>query len=507
MWRLKPRADELGFVVQASCQRSWQNGTRRACCQSNPTRAEIIMLNRLRSIRLSLRFIAPLTLTLAVLAYALVPLVDNLTLRWWVNDLDLRARLVATNLQEQLAELVAQENWTRVHTLFNHALQDERLYAIAYCTPSGEVAYATPTYPLSLGCSPPVGADGEPRAAVRLPHGLVHVSQHPVTLSDGSTGTVTLVQDMSFVERRSADTRRYLILFFVLLGIVISLVTVLIAQMSWRGWVAGMRAMLRGEGILQPFSQPPDPDMQPLVSDLRALLHQVDTAQRGRPQQDAWNPEMLRGVLREHFRGDQILLLSNREPYSHVREESGSIAVRRPASGLVTAMEPIMRACSGTWVAHGSGSADREVVDAHDRIRVPPEHPSYTLRRVWLTKEQEDGYYYGFANEGLWPLCHLAHVRPVFRSADWHQYQDVNRKFAEAVCEEANAEDPVVLIQDYHFALAPRMIADRLPKATVITFWHIPWPNAEAFGICPWRDEILNGLLGSSILGFHTRFH
>ncbi|HZQ62998.1 MAG TPA: trehalose-6-phosphate synthase [Casimicrobiaceae bacterium] len=465
------------------------------------------MLNRLRSIRLSLRFIAPLTLTLAVLAYALVPLVDNLTLRWWVNDLDLRARLVATNLQEQLAELVAQENWTRVHTLFNHALQDERLYAIAYCTPSGEIAYATPTYPVSLGCSPPVAADGEPRAAVRLPHGLVHVSQYPVTLADGTNGTLTLVHDMSFVERRSADTRRYLILFFVVLGIVISLVTVLIAQMSWRGWVAGMRAMLRGEGILQPFSQPPDPDMQPLVSDLRALLHQVDTAQRGRPQQDAWNPEMLRGVLREHFRGDQILLLSNREPYSHVREESGSIAVRRPASGLVTAMEPIMRACSGTWVAHGSGSADREVVDAHDRIRVPPEHPSYTLRRVWLTKEQEDGYYYGFANEGLWPLCHLAHVRPVFRSADWHQYQDVNRKFAEAVCEEANAEDPVVLIQDYHFALAPRMIADRLPKATVITFWHIPWPNAEAFGICPWRDEILNGLLGSSILGFHTRFH
>ena len=464
------------------------------------------MLNRLRSFQLSLRFIAPLTITLAVLAYALVPLVETLTLRWWTNDLEMRARLIANTMQDQLAEFVAQESWSRINALFNRALQDERLYAIAYCTPAGELAYMTATYPASLGCGRTAPRDGQPQT-VRLAHGLVHVSQQPVVLADGNTGTLTLVHDMSFVERRSADTRHYLILFFVLLGIVISFVTVLIAQMSWRGWVAGMRAMLRGEGIVQPFARAADPDMQPLVSDLRALLHQVDTARRPRPQEGAWNPEMLRAVLREHFRGDQIVLLSNREPYLHVHEESGSIAVRRPASGLVTAMEPIMRACSGTWVAHGSGSADREVVDPEDRLRVPPDHPSYTLRRVWLTQEEEDGYYYGFANEGLWPLCHLAHVRPVFRSEDWAQYQAVNRRFADAVCAEARAEDPVVLIQDYHFALAPRLIAERLPKATVITFWHIPWPNSEAFGICPWRDEILAGMLGSSILGFHTRFH
>jgi trehalose 6-phosphate synthase len=159
------------------------------------------------------------------------------------------------------------------------------------------------------------------------------------------------------------------------------------------------------------------------------------------------------------------------------------------------------------WVAHGSGSADRDVVDERSRVGVPPGEDAYTLRRVWLTHEEERGYYYGFANEGLWPLCHLAHARPIFRSDDWNHYKTVNARFADAVCEEVDSDDPIILVQDYHFALAPRLIRARLPRATVITFWHIPWPNAEHFGICPWREEILDGMLGSSILGFHTQFH
>ena len=199
-------------------------------------------------------------------------------------------------------------------------------------------------------------------------------------------------------------------------------------------------------------------------------------------------------------------MVSNREPYIHVATPDG-IEVRRPASGLVTAVEAVMRACSGTWIAHGAGSADRETVDRNDHVPVPPEHPSYTLRRVWLSKEEEQGYYYGFANEGLWPLCHIAHVRPVFRSSDWDQYVKVNQRFADAVVAEAQSDNPVVLVQDYHFALLPRMVRAVLPKATIITFWHIPWPNSESFGICPWREEILDGMLGSTILGFHTPFH
>jgi trehalose 6-phosphate synthase len=138
---------------------------------------------------------------------------------------------------------------------------------------------------------------------------------------------------------------------------------------------------------------------------------------------------------------------------------------------------------------------------------VPPGEESYQVRRVWLSPEEEQGYYYGLSNEGLWPLCHLTFARPEFRQADWEHYRAVNRRFADAVCEEVDSDDPIVLVQDYHFALAPLMIRERLPRATILTFFHIPWPNAERFGICPWREEILTGMLGSSILGFHTQQH
>jgi trehalose 6-phosphate synthase len=311
---------------------------------------------------------------------------------------------------------------------------------------------------------------------------------------------------MSFVDRRSADTRRYLIGFFVLLGVVVSLITVLVAHLSWRGWMDGVRALLRGEGIIQPFHAPADPELQPLVGEVRALLREVDSSRRNMERGAIWTPERLRSVLRDELAGDEVLLVSNREPYIHMRQGE-RILIRHPASGLVTAMEPIMRACSGTWIAHGSGTADRATVDGNDRIDVPPDRPAYTLRRVWLTDDEERGYYYGFANEGLWPLCHIAHVRPVFRTSDWDQYVRVNERFAQAVVEEAKTDDPIVLVQDYHFALLPRFINERLPKATIITFWHIPWPNPESFGICPWRKEVLEGLLGSTILGFHTQYH
>jgi len=179
-----------------------------------------------------------------------------------------------------------------------------------------------------------------------------------------------------------------------------------------------------------------------------------------------------------------------------------------PVSGLVTAMEPVLRACDGTWIAHGGGDADHETVDAHDHLRVPPDEPQYTLRRVWLTREEEERYYFGFSNEGIWPLCHIAHTRPVFRVEDWEAYQEVNRKFADAVLDEVQGEEhPIVLVQDYHFALLPKLIKERRPDVRVAIFWHIPWPNPEAFGICPWQRELLEGLLGADLIGFHIQSH
>jgi trehalose 6-phosphate synthase len=271
--------------------------------------------------------------------------------------------------------------------------------------------------------------------------------------------------------------------------------------------VQGIRSLLRGEGLLRPARATGQGPLQPIADDLRALVRDLEAENRLRDEEQlAWSPETLRDILARELRGHDVIVVSNREPFIHVRDREG-IAIQRPASGLVTAVEPIMRACSGTWIAHGSGSADRDVVDGHDRVPSPDADGGYRLRRLWLTAEEERGYYYGFANEGLWPLCHIAHVRPTFRSSDWEQYERVNRKFADAVIAETESADPIVLVQDYHLALVPRMIRDHLPNATIITFWHIPWPNPEAFAICPWREELLDGLLGSSILGFHTQFH
>ena len=219
-----------------------------------------------------------------------------------------------------------------------------------------------------------------------------------------------------------------------------------------------------------------------------------------------WSPEMLRQVLETELPDAELIVVSNREPYVHERV-GDAIKLHVPASGLVSALEPITRTCRGTWIAHGSGSADMETVDAQDRVPVPPSDPSYMLRRVWLSDEEYNGYYSGFANEGLWPLCHIAFTRPNFRAADWECYRAVNRKFADVVIEEAKTDRPIILVQDYHFALLPRLIREKLPNATIITFWHIPWPNSEVFGVCPWREEILDGLLGSSILGFHIQLH
>jgi trehalose 6-phosphate synthase len=211
--------------------------------------------------------------------------------------------------------------------------------------------------------------------------------------------------------------------------------------------------------------------------------------------------------VRSKLGNSRLFIVSNREPYSHVRSGK-TVQCVVPASGLVTALEPILRACDGTWIAHGSGDADRETVDVNDRLPVPPDEPRYTLRRVWLTKEEEEGYYYGFSNEGLWPLCHIAHTRPLFRAADWDDYRKANIKFADAVLEEmGSTNNPVVLVQDYHFALLPRLIKKKRPDARVAIFWHIPWPNPEAFAICPWQRELLDGLLGADVIGFHIQAH
>ncbi|HAZ14671.1 MAG: trehalose-6-phosphate synthase [Bdellovibrionales bacterium GWA2_49_15] len=456
--------------------------------------------------KFSLRFILPLIIVLGSIAYGLVPLVDMLTLKWFVRDLEMRSRLITNTMNEPLAQLILTKSTSKVTNFLNRAIQDERLFALGFCDEQNTLRFKTPTFPIALQCDNQELKNEGRGDLVSESKGLLHVAVHPVESEGQHIGRLVIVHDMSFIERRSGDTKKYVFYLFAGLAAVISLLTVVIAQLSFRGLVSGIRALVKGEGLL-PLSQIKSRELLPLAKDLRALVRDLEQDRRVKDEaQLTWNPQTLKNILHEDLAGDEVLIVSNREPYIHVRR-GDQIEVQVPASGLVTALEPIMRACSGTWIAHGSGSADRDVVDKKDHIRVPPEQPVYQIRRVWLSKEQEAGYYYGFANEGLWPLCHIAHTRPTFRSSDWKQYVEVNEKFAKAVIEEAKTDDPVILVQDYHFALLPKLIREKLPNATIITFWHIPWPNPEAFAICPWREEILAGLLGSSIIGFHTRFH
>ena len=456
-------------------------------------------------LNLQLRFLIPLVLTLVGAAYVALPLMDQLTLRWFSRDLNSRGTLVTNALSDSIAETLADERETRLDTLFDRTVQDERLYAIGLCSLDGVLLRHTSTYPMTLGCRDAQAIAELAGPRLNVAGGPVHVGVHTVDSETGPIASLVVLHDLSFIDLRSQDTRRYLIIFIAVLGLAIALITVIVAQLSWRGWVSGVRGILRGEGLVRPLLSAPE--ISPVAAELRERLRDLeDEHRRALGPQTTWDPERLRTLLRTQLRGDQVIVVSNREPYIHEKSPTG-IVVKRPASGLVTAVEPVMRACSGIWIAHGSGSADRDVVDRKDRVGVPPGRNEYQLRRIWLSPAEEGGYYGGFANEGMWPLCHVAHVRPVFRESDWAYYRAINQRFADAVVAEAHGDDPVVLVQDYHFALLPAMVRARLPRATIITFWHIPWPNPESFSICPWRRQILEGMLGSTILGFHTQFH
>ena len=219
-----------------------------------------------------------------------------------------------------------------------------------------------------------------------------------------------------------------------------------------------------------------------------------------------WTKARLQKLVIDHLRDVKLIAVSNREPYIHTRE-GGRLTCKTPASGLTTAIDPILRASGGVWVAHASGSGDREVVDERNRVLVPPEDPSYTLRRVWLPQRLEKEYYYGLANEGLWPLCHAAFHRPRFSLKNWVSYKDANQLFADAILEEADGNPALVFIQDYHLGLLPRLLKKSNPSLAVAQFWHIPWPNRETFRAFPWKDELLDGMLGNDLLGFHLQHH
>jgi trehalose-6-phosphate synthase len=453
-----------------------------------------------------LRYVLPIALAACVVAFFGLPYIERLLAEWFRSDVELRAQLVMHSMEERLTYLVESGNQVQLSNYLARLTADERLLAVLLCRPDGSTIYATERTPGTISCDAGSNAKLDATRIMQLPSGSVQITRFDFDAMEPVPFRVLMLHDLSFVDRRQRTARDFVLVFIGISLLLLALLIVLVAWLQLRRWVKVLIGDIRGKRFLDDAKSPRS--SMPILSEVRQVLAEAEEKQRLEIDfRENWTPQALRQVVREYLHSSQVIIVSNREPYIHNFDAQQRPVVQVPASGMVTALEPIMRACSGVWVANGAGTADRETVDQYDHLQVPPDDPSYTLRRVWLTTEQEQGYYYGFSNEGLWPLCHLAYVRPAFRASDWHAYEEVNAKFAEVVAAESTTDSPVVLIQDFHFAILPRLLRAKVPKSTIVLFWHIPWPNAETFGVCPWKREMLLNMLSADILGFHTRYH
>jgi len=342
----------------------------------------------------------------------------------------------------------------------------------------------------------------------------------PVFAEDGQPlGLVEVVYDTSYLLTTLAEMWRWVSITLIILLSLIALSAFLIQRqiyiMPVRRLTQWFSHFQRGDtDKLRPFEEKGEfgrlvSEVEQVALSLRVARKVVSEEAQVRVRNDElWTEKKLHDFVQAKLGENALFVVSNREPFMHIGDgDKGVVRCLRPASGVVTAIDPILRACGGTWIAHGSGNADRQFVNSRNKLGVPPEDNRYILKRVWLSKEEEEGYYYGFSNEGLWPLCHITHTRPIFRESDWKEYCNVNRKFADSVLEELPAKEAFVFIQDYHFTMLPAYIKEKRPDVTIALFWHIPWPNPEVFAICPFQQEILNGLLACDLIGFHLQYH
>ncbi|MCM2278654.1 MAG: trehalose-6-phosphate synthase [Oligoflexia bacterium] len=462
--------------------------------------------------RITFRFLLLLVPTLAMVVLGFSFAMQSLEHRWVKFDLGHRSRLISDSIQDQVISLASEKKSAALQKLLNRVSRDSRLQGLIVCGRSGELAGRSELAPKSEGCQ------GVAALAEREPEFIdfngmeLHRAVYPLIDEQGlRQGHLLAYHDPSYMAKRGRTTRIYALLAFLGLGLVIALVTVLVYRWSVSRPIEqishAIRSVLSGDfsKLGKALEQP---EFAPLVRNIDKVVRELRQARLGAADAPGglWTAARLRQEVQRLFGDSRVCVVANREPYIHNRKGK-AIEVQFPASGLVSAVEPIVRACSGIWIGHGSGSADKETSDKNGILLVPPGNPEYALKRVWLTREEEQGYYYGFSNEGLWPLCHIAHTRPSFRSEDWKAYQDVNTKFAQAFIEEIKSERPIALIQDYHFALLPGMLRKLRPDAVTSLFWHIPWPNSEAIGICPWKEELLLGMLGADLIGFHTQYH
>ncbi|MCU1239484.1 MAG: alpha,alpha-trehalose-phosphate synthase [Candidatus Acidoferrum typicum] len=477
--------------------------------------------------RTTLKLILPLIISVVVVSLLFAAYQVRTERRILRNDISRRAEILAESLQEtvepQFDKQLPDKSLQRLVDRFG---QREHLKGVAIYNANGIALAMTSGLASLFQLRPAAAAYAADRNIgygefLRVNDTPIHVYALPLHRNGQMVGTLALVHDVTYIDRQVAHTLRDSLVNALVQTLFIAGLALVLVRWTLTGPLTRTAKWLRTLRTGQSHAPPSLPEgelfdqlhheVTHLARDLNAARATAEEEARLRDSNvSLWTAERLRVSLSNKLQNKPLFVIANREPYMHVHSNgsNGNVQVIVPASGLVTALEPVLLATDGTWIAHGSGNADREVVDAKDHLRVPPDHPSYTLRRVWLSAEEEKGYYEGFANEGIWPLCHIAHTRPIFRPEDWIAYQEVNRRFADAaIAEMEGTESPIVLVQDYHFALLPRMIKEARPDARVAIFWHIPWPNPEVFGICPWQRELIDGLLGADLIGFHIQSH
>ncbi len=434
-------------------------------------------------------------------------------------DLEYRTTLLSESLKESIEPAFGSGSVSRLQKLVSNFSGREKLIGIAVYDADGHEV-ATSTGLGSNEIAPLVARQAIERNVATGELTLLgerKVFAHAAPLqSDGRRGALVIVQDASYIDTSVSERWRdnffgvlaYLFLFTLA-------VAALVRYAIFRPLMHLVDAIQSARsGKPTKATTPRDFFFRPLATEIAKLTTSLSQARTAASEEarmrlekidSPWTAERLKEFIKAYVKGREIFVVSDAEPYVHTKTK-GEIRYYIPASGLVTALESVMDACGGLWIARGKGDADRETVDEDDKIRVPPDEPKYTLKRVWLDEDEIKKYYIGFANEALWPLCHMAHMRPTFRKDDWLEYVKVNEKFAATILEEIEyTSRPIILIQDFHFTLVPRLIKKARPDAQIGIFWHVPWPNSEAFSICPWRKEILDGMLGADIIGFHTQ--
>ena len=440
------------------------------------------------------------------------------------SDLEYRSILLAESLKESVEPNFVNKTPENLQGIINRYSDRERFAGLGIYDNRGNIVAGTANSPEASAAAQvavlnALDEDSPNSNTETINDSSMYFLAVPLRDENSVVGALMLAQNAGYIDERLSEIWKNNLIRLVIQATLLSVATLLLIR-----WIIYQPIKNLSEALRQARSGSVKPDprltgsffFRPLfneISNIRRCLVEArssasEEARMRHEQIDSpWTAERLKEFIKDILKGRKIFMVSNREPYIHTKA-SGKISYYFPASGMATAIEPVMRACEGVWIAHGSGDADKLVVDKNDRVQVPPDEPRYTLRRIWMTEKEESGFYYGFSNEGMWPLCHIAHTRPIFKKEDWEEYKKINQRFADTVLQEIKNQDrPVVLVQDFQLALVPGMIKAARPSATVGLFWHIPWPNPESFSICPWKKEVLDGMLGADLIGFHTQFH